>query len=321
MKCSEWQSKIIKSDSKEPDNKGKDKIDVHISECKECKVFNESLNLASYVFASDEISYNEDVYGKIKDKLDSSLFEDKVSSENKILNLNNNLKLILTSLATVIVVVSVMGVLYNKDNSMSVNNESKSSEVFDEYQSDSDVAQSEDQEYESENEAYEAYNFNVFEDLEKYGDIYYDENEIYDISDETFGGLKLGMDTTEVKEVLGNPNSFNEVSSNSDNKYRMWYYDDNSIVLQFSVNSESKLILNKIVANKLCEFATKSGIKIGDSLDDLIDIYKGKILKPNDDFKSEEFVAIGDYEKGVILFSVFNDKINNITYSNKYSID
>jgi len=304
----------MKSDSKEPNNIEKNNLDTHISGCKECKVFNESLKLVSYAFASDEISYNEDVYGKIKDKLDSSLYENKKISRSKILNLNNNFKLILTSVVTILVVVSVIGVLYNNDKSMSVNDKSLNSDIIEDYNLAED-------EVISENEAYEVYDFNVFENLEEYGDIYYDENKIYDISDETYGGLKLGMNTSEVKEILGNPSSFEEINTDSKNKYRVWYYDDKSIVLQFSMDSQNELILNKIVANKLCKIKTNSGIKIGDSLDDLIDSYNGKIPKPSNDFKSKEFVAVGDFDKGVILFYIFNNKISNITYSNQYSID
>ena len=164
----------------------------------------------------------------------------------------------------------------------------------------------------------EALQQNDSEQLELKPEVYSSTNldslgiELMSLSD--IGGAKIGMDTSEVALILGQPEMKSEPEdwAVDGGIHEFWYYRDSSLVLEFvnySYHEDNNLEI--IELKDSCEFKTDRGISIGSTLE-MVQSNYAKAIELSDWKEVENQILLGNPGSAGIFFSVCGNIICNI---------
>lgn len=128
------------------------------------------------------------------------------------------------------------------------------------------------------------------------------------------GGVKIGMDTAQVAEILGQP----EVKSDQEEwavdggVHEFWYYSDSCLVLEFvnySYHEDNNLEI--IELRDSCEFKTDRNIYIGSNIEIVKSNY-AKAIELSDWKEGENQILLGDPGSAGLFFTICDNLICNI---------
>ena len=128
------------------------------------------------------------------------------------------------------------------------------------------------------------------------------------------GGVKIGMDTSEVALILGQPEMKSEPEdwAVDGGIHEFWYYRDSSLVLEFvnySYHEDNNLEI--IELRDSCEFKTDRGISIGSNLEMVKSNY-AKAIDISDWNEGENQILLGDPGSAGLFFTICEDIICKI---------
>jgi hypothetical protein len=128
------------------------------------------------------------------------------------------------------------------------------------------------------------------------------------------GGVKIGMDTSEVALILGQPEMKSEPEywAVDGGIHEFWYYRDSSLVLEFvnySYHEDNNLEI--IELRDSCEFKTDRGISIGSNLEMVKSNY-AKAIDISDWKEGENQILLGDPGSAGLFFTICEDIICKI---------
>lgn len=128
------------------------------------------------------------------------------------------------------------------------------------------------------------------------------------------GGVKTGMDTSEVALILGQPEmkSKPEEWAVDGGIHEFWYYRDSSLVLEFvNYSYHEDYNLEIIELKDSCEFKTDRGISIGSNLQ-MVKSHYAKAIEISDWKEGENQILLGNPGSAGIFFTICGNLICNI---------
>ena len=128
---------------------------------------------------------------------------------------------------------------------------------------------------------------------------------------ETFGEIKIGQAHTDLLKALGEPGTKSKpVVWEADGlMHEDWTYKSKGVVINLSSEKKnSDKAIFSITANSNCNFKTRANMGIGNTYEEVTDVYKRDI---DTDPTTKETIVVGSVYGGII-FSFENNKVKSV---------
>ena len=128
---------------------------------------------------------------------------------------------------------------------------------------------------------------------------------------ETFGEIKIGQALTYLLKAMGNPDTKSKVTEWGavGLMHEDWTYKSKGVVINLSSEKKnSDKVIFSITANSNCNFKTRANMGIGNTYEEVTDVYKRDI---DTEQTTKETIVVGSVYGGII-FSFENNKVKSV---------